>query len=291
MKKFSIIAALVVAAIVSSCGNGTPKADLKEELDTLSYAAGMTQSQGLKNYLAVQMGVDTTYMDEFIKGLNESAKAGDDPKSKAYYAGVQIGHQISSQIVRSINYQLFGPEDSVNTVSVDNFLAGFVAGVTEKGGLMTVHEADSTAMAKFQSFRQKQMEKEYGEWKTKNEEYMASVAKKEGVQALSDGIFYEVEVAGKGEVPTADSKVKVNYEGKIIDGTVFDSSYKRNEPAVFPVGGVIPGWAKALQAMPVGSKWTLYIPQEQAYGAANTGGMIKPYSALIFTFELLGIEK
>jgi len=291
MKKFSVIAALVVAAIVSSCGNGTPKADLKEELDTLSYAAGMTQSQGLKNYLAVQMGVDTTYMDEFIKGLNEAAKASDDPKSKAYYAGVQIGQQISNQIIRSINYQLFGPEDSVNTVSVDNFLAGFVAGVTEKGGLMTLHEADSTAMAMFQSFRQKQIEKEFGEWKTQNEEYMANIAKKEGVQALSDGIFYEVEVEGKGEVPTADSKVKVNYEGKLIDGTVFDSSYKRNEPAVFPVGGVIPGWAKALQAMPVGSKWTLYIPQEQAYGAANTGGMIKPYSALVFTVELLGIEK
>ena len=291
MKKFSILAALVVAAIISSCGNGTPKADLKEELDTLSYAAGMTQSQGLKNYLAVQMGVDTTYMDEFIKGLNEAAKASGDPKSKAYYAGVQIGQQIANQIVRSINYQLFGPEDSVSTISVDNFLAGFVSGVTEKDGQMTLHEADSTAMVKFQSFRQKQIEKEYGEWKTQNEEYMASVAKKEGIQTLGDGIFYEVEVAGKGEVPTADSKVKVNYEGKLIDGTVFDSSYKRNEPATFPVGAVIPGWTKALQAMPVGSKWTLYIPQEQAYGAANTGGMIKPYSALVFTVELLGIEK
>lgn len=290
MKKFSILAALVVAAIISSCGNGTPKADLKEELDTLSYAAGVNYSHGLKGYLAMQMGVDTTYMDEFIKGLNEAAKAGDNPKSKAYYAGVQIGQQISNQIVRSINYQLFGPEDSVNTISVDNFLAGFVSGVVDKDRLMDDHEADSTVSVKFQIFRMKQIEKEYGEWKVQNEEYMASVAKKDGVQALGDGIFYEVEVEGKGEVPVADSKVKVNYEGKLIDGTVFDSSYERGEPAVFPVGGVIPGWTKALLSMPVGSKWTLYIPQEQAYGIANTG-KIKPFSALVFTVELLGIEK
>lgn len=290
MKKFSFLAALAVAAIMSSCGNGTPKANLQEELDTLSYAAGMTQSQGLKNYLAVQMGVDTTYMDEFIKGLNEAAKASDSPKSKAYYAGVQIGQQISNQIIRSINYQLFGPEDSVNTVSIDNFLAGFVAGVTEKGGLMTLQEADSTALVMFQSYRQKQIEKEFGEWKTQNEEYMANIAKKDGILALGEGIYYTIETEGKGEVPASDSKVKVNYEGKLIDGTEFDSSYKRGEPTTFPVGAVIPGWTKALMAMPVGSKWTLYIPQEQAYGSANTG-KIKPYSALIFTVELLSIEK
>ena len=120
---------------------------------------------------------------------------------------------------------------------------------------------------------------------------MASVTKKEGIQALSDGIFYTVEVEGKGEVPTAESIVRINYEGKLIDGTIFDSSYERNESFKIDLskGWVIPGWTKALLAMPVGSKWTLYIPQEQAYGATEQG-TIKPFSTLIFTIELLCIE-
>ena len=290
MKKLSIFAVMAVTAIISSCGNGTPKADLKEELDTLSYAAGMSQSQGLKSYLAIQMGIDTTYMDEFIKGVNEAAKASNNPKSKAYYAGVQIGQQVSNQIIKSINYQLFGAEDSVSTISIDNFLAGFIAGTTGKDGKMSVAEADSTAMAKFRSYRAKQMEQQYAEWKQQNEAYIDSVSKIDGVQALGDGIYYTVETEGTGEKPTATSHVKVNYEGRLIDGTVFDSSYKRNEPTTFPVNGVIPGWSKALVAMPVGSKWTLYIPQDQAYGPNGTG-TIKPFSSLTFTVELLSIEQ
>jgi FKBP-type peptidyl-prolyl cis-trans isomerase FklB len=116
------------------------------------------------------------------------------------------------------------------------------------------------------------------------------MAKSDSVQALGNGIYYKVLVAGKGETPAADARVKVNYEGKTIDGNVFDSSYQRNEPTTLNLNQVIPGWREALVKMPVGSKWVLYIPQEMAYGSRQTGP-IKPFSALIFTVELVSIEK
>ena len=121
------------------------------------------------------------------------------------------------------------------------------------------------------------------------EAFLAENAKKEGVVTTESGLQYKVIKEGKGEVPTATSTVKVNYKGTLIDGTEFDSSYKRNAPATFRADQVIKGWTEALTMMPVGSKWELYIPQELAYGARETGGSIKPFSALIFEVELLEV--
>ena len=119
---------------------------------------------------------------------------------------------------------------------------------------------------------------------------MAENAKKEGVVTLPSGLQYKVITMGEGEKPLKDQTVEVKYEGKMIDGTVFDSSYKRNPPtSKFRCDQVIKGWTEALQLMPVGSKWELYIPQELAYGERQAG-QIKPFSALIFTVELMGIE-
>jgi len=117
--------------------------------------------------------------------------------------------------------------------------------------------------------------------------------KQDGVVVLPDGLQYKIEKAGNGPKPTAKDVVKVNYKGTFIDGKVFDSSYDRKEPATFPVaGGIIKGWSEVLQLMPVGSKWTVYIPQELAYGANVDGRIpIEPYSTLIFEIELLSIEK
>ena len=134
---FAAIAAVLTVVVYASCGNGTPKANLRSDVDTVSYAIGMAQTQGLKDYLVGRLGVDTAYMDEFIKGLNEGANAGDDKKKAAYYAGIQIGQQISNQMVKGINHELFG-EDSTKTISLKNFMAGFISGTTGKGGLMTV---------------------------------------------------------------------------------------------------------------------------------------------------------
>ena len=289
MKKISVIAAVVLAAIMTSCGNGTPKADLKTDVDTLSYAFGMSQTQGLIEYLVQREGVDTAYIDEFIKGLNEGANAGDDKKKTAYYAGLRIGQMISQQWVKGINYEVFG-EDSTQTISLKILLAGFVAGTLGKGGLMSVEEATETREVKMRSIKADQMEKMYGENKKACQEFMQKIAKKEGIKSLGDGIYYEVLTEGTGEIPADTSRVKVNYEGKLINDSIFDSSYQRGEPTTFRCNQVIPGWKTALTHMPVGSTWMVYIPQEQAY-ASGEAGKIKPFSCLIFKIELVGIEK
>ena len=290
MKKFSFMAALaIVAAGMVSCGKSTPKANLKSDVDTLSYAIGMAQTQGLKEYIVERMDVDTTYMKEFIKGLNEGANAGDDKKKAAYYAGIQIGQQISNIMMKNINREVFG-NDSTKTISLKNFMAGFVSGVTGKNGLMTVEQAGQTAQTKMQQMKAEQMMKQYGPNKEKGEKFLAENAKKEGVKTLPSGVQYKVIKEGSGAIPADTSKVKVNYEGRTIDGKVFDSSYKRNQPLTLRCNQTIKGWTDAMVHMPVGSVWEVYIPQNLAYGEREQGD-IKPFSVLIFKIELLGIEK
>ena len=291
MKKFTFAAIALIAALAasfSSCGN-SPKANLKNDIDTVSYTIGMSLTQGLKEYLVNQLGVDTTYMDAFIKGLNEGAKAGDDKKTAAYYAGIQIGQQISNQMIKGLNRELFG-EDSTKTVSMKNFLAGFIAGTTGKNQLMTIEQANEIAQAKLQAIKAREAEKQYGDNKAAGEKFLAENAKKEGVKVLPSGVQYKVIKEGSGEIPADSSMVVVNYEGKTIDGKVFDSSYDRKEPVTFPANRVIKGWTEALVHMPVGSIWEVYIPQELAYGERSTG-QLKPFSALIFKIELVSIKK
>ena len=289
MKKFTFVAAMAIAAasFVTSCGNSTSsKPNLKNDVDTLSYAMGMAQTKGLKQYLA-QMEIDTTYMDAFIKGLNEGANAGDDKKKAAYYMGIQIGQQISNRMVKGINHELFG-EDSTKTISLKNFMAGFVQGVKGKKGMMTVEQAGQIAQMKMMAIKAKNMEEQYGPLKKKGEEWMAANAKKAGVKTLPSGVQYKVIKEGSGAMPKDTSTVKVNYEGRLIDGTVFDSSYKRGEAVTLRANQVIKGWTEALVHMPAGSVWEVYIPQELAYGDREQG-QIKPYSPLVFKIELISV--
>ncbi len=275
------------AATFVSCGNSTPKADLKDEVDTLSYAMGMAQTQGLKEYLSDRLQIDTAYMDDFIKGLNDGANAGDDKKKAAYYAGIQIGQQISNQMVKGINHEVFG-DDSTKTISLKNFMAGFVSGTTGKKGLMTVEQAAQVAQAKMMAIKAKNMEKEYGPNKVAGEKFLAANKKKPGVVTLPSGVQYKVIKEGNGPMPKDTSMVKVQYEGKTIDGKVFDSSYKRGEPVSLRANQVIKGWTEALVHMPVGSVWEVYIPQNLAYGEREQG-QIKPFSVLIFKIELVSL--
>ena len=290
MKKFSIVAVLAIAAasFVTSCGNsgsGTP--NLKNDVDTLSYAIGMAQTQGLKQYL-VQMDVDTTYMDAFIKGLREGANAGDDKKKAAYYMGIQIGQQISNRMVKGINHELYG-EDSTKTISLKNFMAGFIQGVKEKKGLFTIEQAGQVAQMKMMAIKSKNMEEQYGPLKKKGEEWMAANAKKAGVKTLPSGVQYKVIKEGNGAMPKDTSLVTVNYEGRLIDGTVFDSSYKRGESATFPLNGVIAGWTEGVQLMSEGAKYRFFIPYQLAYGERGAGAAIPPFAALVFDVELIKV--
>lgn len=288
MKKLTFVAAMAIAAATfTSCGNSTPKADLKTDVDTLSYAMGMVQSQGLKDYLVGRMGIDTTYMDQFIKGLNDGAAAGDDKGKAAYYAGIQIGQQVANQMVKGINHELYG-EDSTKTISMKNLLAGFITGATGKKGLYSMMDAQQIAQTKMTALKTQNMLKQYGPNKEEGEKFMAMNKKKEGVKVLPSGVQYKVIKEGTGVMPKDTSLVTVNYEGKTLDGKVFDSTYKRNEPVELRANQVIKGWTEALVHMPEGSVWEVYIPQNLAYGERETGS-IKPFSALVFKIELVKV--
>lgn len=290
MKKLSfLMTAIIAIAVMSSCTaqSGSSKADLKTEVDSLSYAAGMLRTQGLLPYLE-QSGVDSTVMADFIKGLNEGAAISkDDKKKTAYVMGLQIGQQVGGQMLDGFSQQIF-QGDTTQTLSKNNFIAGFVAGALNKDMKMSIDEAQVFAEAKMESIRSKSLEKEYGANKQAGEKFLAENKGKEGIVTLPSGLQYKVVTEGKGPVPTTSDRVKVNYAGTLIDGTEFDSSYKRGEPAVFGTTQVIKGWTEALTLMPVGSKWMLYIPQDLAYGSMNQG-QITPFSTLIFEVELLDI--
>ena len=289
MKKVMFVAVMAIAAAtLTGCGNSTPKANLKSDVDTLSYAIGMAQTTGLKEYLVGSLGVDTAYMSDFIKGLNEGANAGDNKKQAAYYAGIQIGQQIANQMMKGINRQIFG-DDSTKTISMKNFMAGFVSGTTGKGGLMTVDSAQVVAQTMMQTIKTREMEKTYGPNKEAGEKFLAANAKKDGVKTLPSGVQYKVIKEGNGPIPSDTSLVKVHYEGRLLNDSIFDSSYKRGEPINLRCNQTIKGWTDAMVHMPAGSVWEVYIPQDLAYGEREQGD-IKPFSALIFKIELLEVN-
>lgn len=279
--------ALAVAAGPASCTAQSPKANLKTDVDSLSYAFGMSQTEGIEQYF-MQQGIDSTQMADFLKGFNEGAtKLG--KKDAAYIAGLQLGQMVSKRWVEGLNQQIFGT-DSTKTISRENLLAGFVAGVINKG-VMSKEEARAFTQTSMDAIKEKANAEKYADNKAAGEKFLAENKAKEGVVTTPSGLQYKIITKGNGAIPADSSKVKVNYKGTLIDGTEFDSSYKRNEPATFRANQVIKGWTEALTMMPVGSKWELYIPYDLAYGTRETGGQIKPYSTLIFEVELLGIEK
>lgn len=290
MRKISILAvsAIVAAGFVASCDNTTSKPNLKDDVDTLSYAIGLAQTQGLKEYLA-SMEIDTANMDMFIKGLKDGANAGDDKKKAAYFAGAQIGQQISNRMMKGINRELFG-DDSTKTISLQNFMNGFITGAKEKQGLMTLEQAQLVTQTKLEQIKNKNLEERYADNKKAGEKFLAENKKKEGVKTLPSGVQYRVIKEGTGAMVKDTTMCIINYEGKLIDGTVFDSSYKNGKPMNMRANQVIKGFTEALVRMPVGSTWEVYIPQELAYGNRQAG-QIKPFSALIFKIELLGTGK
>ncbi|MDR0231542.1 MAG: FKBP-type peptidyl-prolyl cis-trans isomerase [Dysgonamonadaceae bacterium] len=292
MKKLSILLTLALATVIgTSCTAQAPKAQLKNEVDSLSYAIGVTYSQGmLKQHLSTSM--DTAYIKDFIKGFMEGANINKDDKRKnAYMLGLQIGHQIGGSLLDNVNSQfqsMFG--DSTKKANKADLLAGFLSELNPQGPKMTMEEAQMYLQVTMEAIRNAQMEREFSVNKEAGTAFLAENATKEGVVTLPSGLQYRIVRAGKGATPAASDVVRVHYRGTLLDGTEFDSSYKRNEPAEFGVTQVIPGWTEALQLMPVGSKWELFIPENLAYGSADRGA-IRPFSTLIFEVELLDIVK
>ncbi|MCU0339109.1 MAG: FKBP-type peptidyl-prolyl cis-trans isomerase [Spirosomaceae bacterium] len=209
-----------------------------------------------------------------------SLKMANELDSVAYSIGMNIGQNIKGQGLNDLNLDLLmqGLKDMVKTGKgqIDEGQANMVLG---------------NYFNRIQTAKQAEEAKKYEVYKAAGEKFLAENKTKEGVVTLPSGLQYQIIKAGDGPKPTINDKVKTHYHGTLTDGTVFDSSVQRGQPIDFPVGGVIAGWTEALQLMPVGSKWKLFIPYNLAYGERGAGANIKPYSALIFEVELLEIMK
>ena len=189
----------------------------------------------------------------------------------SYALGMVIGHNLKGM--------------GVNTLSAD-----FAQAVNDVLNGKTPQMTDAEAQQLVQNFLQKQQEEAGKAIREEGEKFLAENAKKEGVTVLPSGLQYTVITEGEGRKPKATDKVKCHYEGTLTNGQVFDSSYRRGEPAVFPLNGVIAGWTEGVQLMNEGSKYRFFIPYHLAYGERGAGQAIPPYAALVFDVELLSIE-
>ena len=303
MKRTSLIIALAMFMAGAFCveGNAAKKKEKKTAVktaklpvvmnntsDTLSYVAGMSMTQGLVPYLKQAFGVDTAYMANFIEGLESALNSAGDPKFKAYMAGLQVAEQFKGKMLAGLAREL---KDSPDSLVESLAQRGFIDALTADTTYYNIDDASLLFNDMLTDAREAKMEKLYGANRRAGEQFLAENAKKEGVKTTESGLQYKVLVEGNGEKPQATDRVKVNYEGRLVDGTVFDSSAKHGDkPMEFKVNQVVRGWIEALTMMPVGSKWELYIPYDLAYGDRDQG-KIKPYSTLIFTLELLEIVK
>ena len=189
----------------------------------------------------------------------------------SYGLGLGIGQNLASMGVAGMNIE------------------DFVKGIKDVLSGAKTEMSHSEAQAVVNEHFKKLAEEAYAQNKASGEAFLAENAKKEGVVTLPSGLQYQVIAEGTGKKPSATDRVQCHYEGTLIDGTIFDSSIKRGEPAVFGVNQVIKGWVEALQLMQEGAKWRLYIPYDMAYGEHGAGEMIPPYSALIFDVELIKV--
>lgn len=257
--------------------------------DSLAYIFGVAQSQGLAMYMAQQLHVDSAYQDAFIKGIEERvAMDAEDKEKMAHLAGINVGGQIV-QMTQQMGADYYSAEPG-KTIDPRIVTKGIIEGLTNTA---SISSDDARSQFETQMTQRQQANKEalWGANRRAGEEWLEANKSKEGVVTLPSGLQYKILTQGTGDVPTARQKVSVLYEGRLIDGTVFDGTTKRNnQPSTFAANQVIKGWTEALCMMPVGSKWELYIPYQLAYGDRDQG-LIKPYSALIFTIELLSIEQ
>ena len=256
-------------------------------VDTFSYLLGMANSNGLKAYLSQRMGIDTAYVEDFLKGFQQKELTEADKREKARLAGMEIREQVETQVWSNANRQI---DDSVDVLNHEQFIKGFQNGIFPVDTTFSMDSAQSLVQKQMAYYHKVKMEKKYGANRVAGEQFLKLNAKQDSVQTTASGLQYKVITMGTGEKPQKTDRVKVDYEGRLIDGTVFDSSYKRGKPATFPVGQVIAGWTEALCMMPVGSKWEVYVPQELGYGDREQQ-KIPPFSCLVFTIELHEIVK
>jgi FKBP-type peptidyl-prolyl cis-trans isomerase FklB len=327
--------AVMAVTMASCSSASAPKATLRTSVDTTSYTWGVSLAdQGLVQHLE-QLGVLKSTMSveqefqmkmmvadsaqlvtlekekqaalaaldkenapklrEFIKGMKSGMDIKAESSKSAYIQGVNIGMQLSQQMVPGMEQSIFG-ENSTETLNKNNILSGIIKVLNDQPTLIDRAEAGQIFETEMVRLQEKEAARQEEELRVQFEgaiaegaTFLAENAKREGVVTLPSGLQYEVIRQGTGATPTPNDRVTVHYHGTLIDGEVFDSSVSRGDPATFGVTQVISGWTEALQLMPVGSKWKLYIPYDLAYGSQDRG-IIRPYSTLIFEVELLEIN-
>ena len=228
---------------------------------------------------SIGLTVVLTACNEQNSAKADAVKLDTQTNKASYSIGVQMGTQVS--MIKDL-------------INEDAIIMGFRDSLSGKDSQLSTEEMQ-TAMQEFQKSMMQQQQQEQQNVananKAEGEKFLADNKTKEGVVTTESGLQYKIITAGTGESPTATDTVVTHYSGTLIDGKLFDSSYKRNSPATFPVNGVIKGWTEALQLMKVGSKWQLFIPSELAYGDKSAGSDIGPNQVLIFEIELLEVKK
>ena len=323
--KSLILAGAVAATLVSCSKSYKSQTKIETRADSVAYLMGATDGERQKATYK-HFGLDTllnfdTYFEALYRSSNQlSLKYKLDStgqfvlnqfinliqvyttKVRTDTTGNVPGLAFAKSYVDSVSY-LLGAADGnsfregyaqsgMDTIGIkyNFYYEGFREANQEDGTRIDVEKYGQMINEYFAEIRQKELMARFGANKREGEEFLAKNKASSDVITTASGLQYTILKEGKGPKPTYGNRVKVHYTGTLLDGTVFDSSVERGEPAVFGVGQVIQGWVEALQLMPVGSKWKLFIPQELAYGEGGAG-QIKPYSVLIFEVELLGIEK
>ncbi len=328
----NLLLLIMATVTMVSCQSLNSTHPIKTQVDSVSYLMGASDGDRLITSFEKEKLDTLLNLDLYFKGLSDASTEAElkyDPetessKVEAFFQEYQVSKMAESTDttgllsgftpdvarVDSISY-IMGASDGQGmikgfadagldtTIVFELYLEGLFA--TGKGEESRIPVEENMQMIKdfFQKLQESRkiaeeskINEQFAQVKTAGEEFLAQNKGVDGIVETASGLQYEVMVEGKGPKPTINNTVKVHYHGTLIDGTVFDSSVDRGEPTSFPVGRVIAGWTEALQLMPVGSKWKLYIPQDIAYGAnPRAGGPIEPFAALIFEVELLSIEK